>query len=710
MTQDKGTETNASIGEFFHALREMRGIKALDRHLLVLLRQMETIPEDVQKFLCLCFSLWDDGNAFVSLKEESFLAKWGGKWEGLKTLRNGDPDADKAETERLISAVEGDRGIERIVREGIDWFKEPRDFVASRAGDADPDAAIDRPLAKVGEKGDERLYFSKYFRAKRRIETKMKEAQGLFEGGSASEDEIGKCIEKVRALTGGMKLNHAQAEAVVRGQKGNLVVTGGPGTGKTTVVFYVLWELLSKRPETLKWPIYLAAPSGKAAERMSESLRKGLEKIERTDENEAVREKMASLQGTTIHRLLKYNPSEDGFSRNGDNPFPAESIFVVDEASMIDLCLFASLLEAIPKDAKLFVLGDPYQLPSVDAGAVLGEILEEFGAVGERSPCVRLVESNRFADDSPIGALAKSVKECAVSASPKWAGDCPVSACPDGNPRRVEIRKGNAVSRFEPEMEIDGKTAQWDEMKRDGKKETVERIVKDWLALEASEPQGDWDFRRLRELAERIDPAKVNRSAVADDTREKCARIWALSLRKRMLSAEREGLLGVMNLNKVACEALKELAEKDKEDEKESAVGNSGKNFPGQLMMIVRNLHAYGLYNGDAGIVLFKDNAPHLLLKKKNPNGGEFSTYPLALLPSDAVETAFAITVHKSQGSEYDHVTMFLPTQIGHPLLNNQILYTGVTRAKKSVEIIATEEAFKYACETVIKRDTGIEI
>ena len=699
MTQNNETETSASIGEFFHALEEMRGIKALDRHLLVLLRQMETIPEDVQKFLCLCFSLWDDGNAFVSLKEGAFREKWGKKWEGLKTLRNGNPDADKAETARLILTIEGNQGIKSIVRAGIKWFANDRKFVANLAGDADPDNAIDKPLVKVEEQGDVRLYFSKYFRAKRRIETKMPK---LFEGGSASEDEIGKCIEEI----GGITLNREQAEAVVRGQRENLVITGGPGTGKTTVVFYILWELLSKCPEMREWPIYLAAPSGKAAERMSKSLKKGLEEIRKLGGDSAVCEKMEKLEGTTIHRLLKYNPSENGFSHNKDNPFPKESIFVIDEASMIDICLFASLLEAIPEGAGIFILGDPYQLPSVDAGAVLGEILGKFGANGKKSPCVRLLESKRFKDDSPIGALAKSVKECADSNSPKWTGECKFASYPKEMSQHVEFLNGKPVPCFELEKEIGGKTEKWDEMKRDAKDETIEKIVKDWLALEVPEPQsvepqGDWDFHRLREFAESIDPAKVNQSAARDETLENCARIWTLSLRKRMLSAEREGLLGVVNLNKVTCKALKkDQAEKDKED----------KYFPGQLLMIVRNLHAYDLYNGDTGIVLFKENTPYLLLKKKNPNNGDFSTYPLALLPSDAVETAYAITVHKSQGSEYDHVTLFLPRQVGHPLLNNQIVYTGVTRAKKSVEIIATPETFKHACKTVIRRDTGIEL
>jgi exodeoxyribonuclease V alpha subunit len=126
----------------------------------------------------------------------------------------------------------------------------------------------------------------------------------------------------------------------------------------------------------------------------------------------------------------------------------------------------------------------------------------------------------------------------------------------------------------------------------------------------------------------------------------------------------------------------------------------------------------FKLYNGDTGIVIFDGNTPYIMLKKtpsRNSDEGiqrrdDFIFYPLSVLPEDAITTAFAITIHKSQGSEYNHVTMFLPTRIGHPLLTNQILYTGVTRAKKSVTIIASDETFRAAVTTVSERDTGISL
>jgi exodeoxyribonuclease V alpha subunit len=176
--------------------------------------------------------------------------------------------------------------------------------------------------------------------------------------------------------------------------------------------------------------------------------------------------------------------------------------------------------------------------------------------------------------------------------------------------------------------------------------------------------------------------------------------IWDLSLSRRILSAERRGIQGVEQINKAACTLIRKHWRS-----KGHSLPEYSKYIPGQLLMITKNQEMFKLYNGDTGIVVFKDNTPYLMLKKDG-----FVFYQLSLLASDALETAFAITIHKSQGSEYDEVTMFLPKQVGHPLLNNQILYTGITRAKSVVEIIASEKTYVAACEPPTKRDTGIEL
>lgn len=172
----------------------------------------------------------------------------------------------------------------------------------------------------------------------------------------------------------------------------------------------------------------------------------------------------------------------------------------------------------------------------------------------------------------------------------------------------------------------------------------------------------------------------------------KCEALWKQADSARILSAERRGLRGVENLNKMI---VRSLGKKDTEP------------FDGQLMMLTKNQPYFDLYNGDSGVVVNCDIRPMLMIKRK----GNFVFYPISLLPAESIETAFAITIHKSQGSGYPNIMMFLPTRKGHPLLNRQILYTGVTRTKKqSLTIVATPETFKAACETVIERDTGIEI
>jgi exodeoxyribonuclease V alpha subunit len=123
-------------------------------------------------------------------------------------------------------------------------------------------------------------------------------------------------------------------------------------------------------------------------------------------------------------------------------------------------------------------------------------------------------------------------------------------------------------------------------------------------------------------------------------------------------------------------------------------------------MILTKNQSYFDLYNGDSGVVVNCDTRPTLMLKRK----GKFVFYPISLLLTDSIETAFAITIHKAQGSGYPNIMMFLPTRKGHPLLNRQILYTGVTRTKKqSLTVVATPEAFNFACGEVIRRDTGFD-
>ena len=451
-----------------------------------------------------------------------------------------------------------------------------------------------------------------------------------------------------------------------------------------------------------EYTIYLAAPSGKAADRMSESLKKGLNDVNEDLKKSLIYAKLKDLEGMTIHRLLKYSRSDNGFSYNAKNQFPEKSIFVIDEASMVDVNLFSSLLQAIPSQGgdkqlvtRLFILGDPYQLPSVDAGAVLGNILD---SASKANYTAELKISMRFPPESKIGQLASAIKVCAddqkMTAPDKTFVLHPVFSKNETKDGSAETSTDAVYYYSLPQKSKDKSGEKLDKAPtKKEEQEYVSKFLENWIG----------DFKDLPKLVAGIDPEALENPS--DELKKLCNDIWNKTLEKRILAAERRGAIGVEQINETIGNLIKGQKEKPK---------SNSRYFEGQLLILTQNQAMYRLYNGDTGIVLFKDSVPYIMLKKPNGKTGaeqrDFVAYPLSLLPADAVESAFAITIHKSQGSEYDHVTMFLPKEEGHPLLNNQILYTGITRAKKTVTIIATDKTFKAACETVIERDTGIEI
>ena len=716
----------ASYEEFFEALKEMRGIQELDLHLIDLLDKMNGGVENAtKKFLCLAFSLFDDGNVRIPLDVSTFMSNkwWAKKWNGLVQLQKSlaeadgrlqDPSPDDAQAEDFKQIVEA--GIKDILDGKLNKVIGTAD--PSKKGDE-----ISSPL--LIEKGKvPYLYLDKLYWAKIDIESSMKE---LF-GEKADAGKINGSLFLPDDGEPEDKRNKEQKDAVTRGLSENLIITGGPGTGKTTVVLYILWNLLNQNSDLLKYDIYLAAPSGKAADRMRESLAGNLKNladrpdVKQCEKYQEIKEKINNLESSTIHRLLKFSKNTSDFTYNAENKFSPKSIFVIDEASMIDINLFASLLQAIPPEARLFILGDPYQLPSVDAGAVLGELLN--AKANERFR-VKLIKSHRFDEKSEIGKLAREVNKAAEKAMKSKTSTALSKellskaesfvlhpALAGGIASKEEGSSKDRVSYYQ----IEGDGAKDEEGKPISGKEDVrlEIILNKWLHETVKIGDNDLSLYDLPKLANGI---KCENSTDNDET-DRRDEIWKLSLSKRILSAERRGFRGVEWLNEKVCSLIKDGY---KENKKGKLVSGS-RYFPGQLLMITKNQEMFKLYNGDTGIVIYDGNTPYLMVKKaptqsttedgslKTPTRDAYTFYSLALLPSDAIETAFAITIHKSQGSEYDHVTVFLPKQEGHPLLNNQIIYTGITRAKQVVEIIATPETFKAACETVTQRDTGIEL
>jgi exodeoxyribonuclease V alpha subunit len=252
---------------------------------------------------------------------------------------------------------------------------------------------------------DNYLYPTKYFYSKLTVEQKVRE---LFVTHAPVKGAAEKCIENVASFTkdangNPVRLETEQAEAIVRGVNENLIVTGGPGTGKTTVIFFLLRELYCEHPDRLAYPLYLAAPSGKAADRMKESIVNSMNLVgsEEFENHLEIYNKIANAETYTIHRLLGYKPNENKFFHDEQNPFPENAVIVIDETSMVDISLFGAFLKAVPRSVRLFLLGDADQLPPVDAGAVLGDLLGV-----KTNSTVKLTVSRRFNKNSQIGKLA----------------------------------------------------------------------------------------------------------------------------------------------------------------------------------------------------------------------------------------------------------------------------------------------------------------
>ncbi|KMM73614.1 exodeoxyribonuclease V subunit alpha, partial [Xanthomonas sp. NCPPB 1128] len=460
----------------------------------------------------------------------------------------------------------------------------------------------------------------------------------------------------------------AQAAALAL-RRALLLITGGPGTGKTTTIArLLLLRLAQARAAGLPPPrIALAAPTGRAAERMAESLRAAVARALADGVDPALAEALPA-GASTLHRLLGVIPDLPRFRHDADNPLPFDLI-VIDEASMVDLPLMCKLVEAVADGAQLILLGDADQLPSVEAGDVLAAILQAAGPGDALQPddaqaLQPLLGHSAVAHDH--GGLAGH--RVHLLRGYRQAQDFALAPLADA------VRSGDA----------DGALR----LLRDGQLAGVHYHdgVDDPLAA-----GGDALLAHWRALGDADDPAQALRTAA----------------RLRLLTAVRAGPQGARGLNARIEQLLAETASGARR------LGAASPWFHGRLLLITENSYRHGLFNGDVGICLRSEASPFsgrdaqgtLVAWFDGAGDGQVRGFHPAALP--AHESAFAMTVHKAQGSEFDEVWLQLPARDAR-VLSRELVYTGITRARRALHIAASEPVLRAALARHAARISGL--
>lgn len=496
-----------------------------------------------------------------------------------------------------------------------------------------------------------RLYLQRYFKYETQLVTKINEL--IHTKSAKTNDRLNFLISNKQLIKKLFKdddtdTNWQLISAILAFINNFTIITGGPGTGKTTTVAKILALILRENPQA---KIALAAPTGKAAARMAESIKNSAELF---DEN--TKAILQDLVPTTIHRLLGYKKGSIYFKHN-DNNFLTADIVIIDESSMLDIALFAKLVSAIGHETRIIFLGDKNQLSSVEAGSIFGDMCsslpvpnlfnkkfaEQFEQITRLKPenisdqnnngllqnhIIELQKSHRFSADSGIGTLAKGVLE----------NDTNIVYPFINNEHADDIKFDTVYSDSFFEGFICG----------------YEEYILEKNIFKA--------FEKLNKL--------------------------------RVLCAVKNGNYGLYQTNKAIEKYLHQRG----------LISFSNIFYENRPIILTKNYPNFGVFNGEVGIV------------RKDENEKQYAWFVTSegelrkILPGylQEAETAFAMTIHKSQGSEFENILIRLPEATESKILSMELVYTAITRAKKKLFIQSTEEAFLAALGKKVERASGL--
>lgn len=531
------------------------------------------------------------------------------------------------------------------------------------------DAAEYLPLIRDVSTGDELLYFQKYHLHEKRLKDRIEAFLTAPVSLALAQNRIDALIDGIytdrRAIRVGqgaspIARDRVQMEAIRLALESQFsIISGGPGTGKTSLMVNILRCLV--REHTPVSRIVLGAPTGRAAQRMTETVQNNIASIRKPSAADLT---LMDLKGSTLHKILGYRRYQNEFYFRRTNPLPA-AVVVIDEVSMVDIVMMDKFLQALdPGQTKLILLGDKDQLPSVEAGSVLAEMIPD----GDRAVKFK----QRFVVLKTVYRSGTNLLKLANQAN---QGSFPsIKAVPFAT----------ALS-----LEAD----QWAFVNAQGLDSWREHLQQ-WSQAHYLNPAPGTDqsyatliFKAADMIPERITTSKAGLSLLSQ--------IFAVVERARILSILRNGPYGCTVINNVIADHLIPVFD--------PSADRRADGFSGAVVIITRNDYSKELFNGDVGVIIRGGDDTNRAFFHRS---GSYIHYPVNLLPS--WEFAFAITVHKSQGSEFDDVLLVLPDDENHRLLTREIVYTGITRAKNRVLIYGSRPALDAALHKTINRQSGL--
>jgi exodeoxyribonuclease V alpha subunit len=506
----------------------------------------------------------------------------------------------------------------------------------------DPTDHRGRPLRLDGDL----LYLDRYWRQEEVVRTELA-SRAVGSGPEVDVPALGAGLARLFPSPDPDRQRLAAAMTALRHVS---IIAGGPGTGKTTTVARLMALLRSLPGEPPR--IALAAPTGKAAARLQEAV---------TEEAARGGLELGDVAASTLHRLLGWRPdSRSRFRHDRHNRLPYD-VVVVDESSMVSLTLMSRLLEAVRPDARLVLVGDPDQLASVEAGAVLGDLVARPAAVDQQAPhqLVELVSR----DFDPRELRTDEMRNGVVRLT---------------HPHRF----GRSISDLATAIKADDAAGVLDLL----------RSGDDALSFVETADAAVLSAEQVSQL--RVDVVSSARRLTAAAVHGDVAGALSGLELHRLLCAHRRGPFGVARWTaEIETWLAAELGD----------YGAPGEWYPGRPLLITANDYELELFNGDTGVVV----ADPL-------SGGPIAAFgrggtPILVGPSrlSAVQTVHAMTVHRAQGSQFDRVSLLLPP-VESPLLTRELLYTAVTRAKAHVRVIGSEAAVRRAVTRPIVRASGL--